>query len=162
MIEVTPWLRVTSNDFYMHLSSNAITKGSRKTSPGKFPPIKIPPGKLTPSRPRKIPTQKIPTWNIPTHFINCLSSLFLLVHKWAENVHVHPPTREKNSSNQRKLTMSSDRFSSWNLSLVNTEYCWTAIQQVMSCEPTRQQLRVFNFEPMDQQLIKLTVCEAAN
>ena len=34
--------------------------------------------------------------------------------------------------------------------------------EVMSCKPTRQQLRVSYFEPMDQQVIKLTVCEAAN
>ena len=68
----------------------------------------------------------------------------------------------KNSNNQRKLTMPSDRFPSPSLSFVNIVYCYTANQQAMSCEPTRQQLRMAHFEPMGQQVIKLTVCEAAN
>ena len=68
----------------------------------------------------------------------------------------------KNTNNQCKLTMSSDRFPSRNLSLANIEYCWTASKQAISSELTRQQFRLSHFEPMDQQVIKLTVCEAAN
>ena len=46
LFEVTPWLWVTSNDFYKHLSSNAITKGSRKITPGKIPTHQNPPWKI--------------------------------------------------------------------------------------------------------------------
>ena len=155
------------NKVYRRLISqnfNLQNQGSRKISPEKIPTHQTPPW--------KIPTQKIPTWNIPTHFINCFSSLFFHLIL----VHLHPPRMKnfymsrtaqysylrKNSNNQRKWTMSSDRFPSWILSFVNIESCQTESQQVMSCEPTSQQLRVSHFEPMDQQVIKLTVCEAAN
>ena len=40
---------------------------------------------------------------------------------------------KKNSNNQLKLTISYDRFSSWNLLF---EYYYKASQQIMSCEPT--------------------------
>ena len=38
---------------------------------------------------------------------------------------------EKNSNNQRKLTISSDRFPSWKLTFVNIECCKSASQQLM-------------------------------
>ena len=116
--------------------------GSRKILPGKTPTRKIPTHQTTPWKisPRKILTQKIPTLNIPTHFINCLSSLFLhliLRPQMGRECTWHLPRIKnfdmsrtaqcshlrKNSNNQRKLTMSSDRFPSWNLSFVNIECC---------------------------------------
>ena len=119
----------TSSNFYTVLGK--FPPG--KFSPGKFPTIKLPPGKISPT---KIPTQKMEY----SHPFHCLSSLFLhliLCPQMGKNVHVHPPRMKnfymsrkaqcscfrKNSNNQHKLTMSSNRFPSWNLSLVNIESC---------------------------------------
>ena len=108
---------------------------------GKFPPGKTPTRKIPTHQtpPGKFSPEKFPPGIFPPFSLIVFLHYFFtwyFVHKWGENVHVYPPrmkificperlsvpTWEKNSNNQRKLTMSSDRFPSWNLSFVNIEY----------------------------------------
>ena len=105
--------RQKSNSRFEESEELKLSGKELKFSPGKFPPIKLSPGKFPP--PRKFPAQKIPPWNIPTHFINCPSSLFLhLIFRpqMGGDCTCTSSHLRKNSNNQRKLTMSSDRFPS--------------------------------------------------
>ena len=67
---------------------------------------------------------------------------------------------KKNSINQRKLTISNDRFSSGNLLFVNVEYYQSVSEHVMSCEYIPLELwenKVASCKLMNQQVIKLKV-----
>ena len=60
-----------------------------KFPPGNFPPIKLPLEKFAPG---KYPPGIFPPILLIVflHYFFTISSYF--AHKWAENVHVHPPT----------------------------------------------------------------------
>ena len=118
--------KASKSDFICFLMSNfrgvfrTLSNGSRKIPPGKIPTHQTPPWKILPGK----------------SFLTISSINTSSIAGW-KNVHVHSPRMKnydmsrtaqcsyltKNSNNQRKLTMSSDRVPSWNLSFVNIEYC---------------------------------------
>ena len=121
-----------------------VFKGSRKIPPGKIATRKIathqtPPWKNHPPE-NSHPENFHQEYSHPFYYLSffTMSSFNTSsINGRGGNVHVHPPRMKnfdmsrtaqcshlrKNSNNQRKLTMSSDRFPSWNLSFVNIEYC---------------------------------------
>ena len=105
--------------------------GSRKILPGKIPTWKIPP--------IKFPSGKFSTGKLIVFLHYFFTQHF--VHKWGKggggNVHANSPNTKnfdmpgtaqcsqwrRNSNNQHKLTVYSDGFPSWDLSLVNIKHC---------------------------------------
>ena len=92
-----------------------------KFPPGKFPPIKLPPGIFPP-----ILLSFFTIFSLNASSINGRRIYIYILPGWKILIcpeRLNFPTWEKIAIIKRKLTMSCDRFPSWNLSLVNIEYC---------------------------------------
>ena len=95
-------------------------------------------------------TDDLRLWNIAPNMVHDRS-------KWKNALKTvmkspTPGNRGKVAQSGKVSTSKNDRFSSWNLLLVNVQYYQNASQQVMSCEPT-------SFEPIPLWVVRQQGCE---